>query len=87
MAVAQTARNPASRYYAFLGANSVAVNPHSINSLPPLKELGQDPTGNLPRKDGTFHALNLRYYLDWLRENRDLQTQILRTWAIRVQTH
>jgi len=82
MAVAQTARNLASGYYAFVVAHSVAVNPHSINSLPPPKELGQDPTGNLPRKDGTFHTLNLRYYLDLLRENRDLQTQVLRTWAI-----
>ena len=69
-------------YYSFLVAHLVAVNPHSINSLPPPKALGQDPTGEIKRKDGTFHTLNLRHYLDVLRADRSLQEAFLRTWAM-----
>jgi hypothetical protein len=69
-------------YYSFLVAHHVAVNPQSINSLPPAKVLGEDPTGEIKRKDGTFHTLNLRYYLDALREDQSLQGRFLRTWAM-----
>jgi hypothetical protein len=82
LAVAQTARRLASGYYSFLVAHYVAVNPLSINSLPPVKELGQNPTGEINRKDGTFHTLDLRFYLDLLREDHDLQRHFLRTWAM-----
>jgi len=64
LAVGQMAQKLAAGYYAFLVAHLVAVNPKSINSLPPAKALGEDPTGEIKRKDGTFHTLNLRFYLD-----------------------
>jgi len=54
-------------YYSFLVAHLVAVNPESINSLPPAKILGEDPTGEIKRKDGSFHTLNLLCHLDLLR--------------------
>lgn len=40
LAVARTAHGLADGYYAFLVAHLVAVNPLSINSLPPAKVLG-----------------------------------------------
>jgi hypothetical protein len=43
---------------------------------------GQDPTGEIKRKDGTFHTLNLRFYLDLFREDHSLQSEILRSWAM-----
>ncbi len=76
------AQRLASGYYAFLVAHLVAVNPKSLNSLPPAKVLGEDPTGEIKRKDGTFHTLNLRFYLDLLREDQSLQRDFLRTWAM-----
>jgi hypothetical protein len=81
LAVGRLAQNLASGYYAFVVAHLVAVNPRSINSLPPAKALGRDPEGELKRKDGTFHTLNLRFYLDRLRTERDLQGLFLRSWA------
>jgi hypothetical protein len=68
LAVSRTAQRLASGYYAFLVAQSVAANPQSINSLPPARVLGSDPTGEIKREDGTAHTLNLRYYLDLFRE-------------------
>ena len=53
LAVSRTAQRLASGYYAFLVAQLVAANPQSINSLPPAKVLGEDPTGEVNRKDGT----------------------------------
>lgn len=82
LAVAQLAHRLASGYYAFLVAHLVAVNPLSINSLPPAKVLGTNPTGEIKRKDGTFHTLDLRFYLDLLREDQSLQGHFLRTWAM-----
>jgi hypothetical protein len=82
LAVSRTASRLASGYYAFLVAQYVAANPHSINSLPPAKELGLDPTGEIKRKDGTFHTLNLRHYLDLFREDHGIQREILRSWAM-----
>lgn len=82
LAVAQVAQRLAAGYYAFLAAHLVAVNPLSINSLPPAKVLGQNPTGDIKRKDGTFHTLDLRFYLDLLREDQNLQRHFLRTWAM-----
>ena len=76
LAVSQTARRLVSGYYAFLVAQLVAANPESINSLPP------HPTGEIKRKDGTAHTLNLRHYLDLFRENHDLQSEVLRSWAM-----
>lgn len=81
LAVNRTAQRLASGYYAFLVAHLVAVNPQSINSLPPAKELGQDPIAEVNRKDGTPHTLNLRHYLNLLRANRSLQEEVLRAWA------
>ncbi len=60
LAVSRAAERLTSGYYAFLVAQLVAANPQSINSLPPAKELGQDPTGEIARKDGTALTLNLR---------------------------
>jgi hypothetical protein len=60
----------ANGYYSFLVAHLVAVNPQSINSLPPAKILGEDPIGEIKRKDGTVHTLNLRHYLDLLRTDQ-----------------
>ncbi|WP_148654374.1 hypothetical protein [Paraburkholderia caribensis] len=80
--VAATAHRLASGYYAFLVAHYVAVNPLSINSLPPTNELGRRATGEIKRKDGTAHTLELRPYLDLLREDHELQGRFLRTWAI-----
>jgi hypothetical protein len=82
IAVGRMAQRLASGYYAFLVAHLVAVNPKSINSLPPAKVLGDDPTGEIKRKDGSFHTLNLRFYLDLLREDQSLQGHFLRTWAM-----
>jgi hypothetical protein len=82
LAVSQTAQRLASGYYAFLVAQLVAANPHSINSLPPAKALGADPTGEIKRKDGTAHTLNLRHYLDLFREDHSVQREVLRTYAI-----
>jgi len=82
LAVSRTAQRLASGYYAFLVAQLVAANPHSINSLPPPKVLGQDPTGEIKRKDGTAHTLNLRHYLDLFREDHGVQKEVLRAWAM-----
>lgn len=82
IAVARMAHGLADGYYAFLVAHLVAVNPLSINSLPPAKVLGGSQTGEINRKDGTFHTLDLRFYLDLLREDHDLQRYFLRTWAM-----
>jgi hypothetical protein len=82
IAVGDLARHLAAGYYAFLVAHLVATNPQSINSLPPPKEFGQDPTGEIKRKDGTFHTLNLRHYLDLLRTDQNLQGDFLRAWAM-----
>lgn len=82
LAVSQTAQRLASGYYAFLVAHLVAVNPKSINSLPPPKALGEDPIGEIKRKDGTTHTLNLRHYLDLLRQDHGLQRELLRAWAM-----
>jgi hypothetical protein len=79
--VSRLAHQLANGYYAFVVAHYVAVNPLSINALPPAKEPGQNPTGQLPRKDGTFHTIDLRHYLDLLREDFDLQGHVLRAWA------
>jgi hypothetical protein len=81
LAVGQMAQQLASGYCAFLVGHLVAVNPQSINSLPPTKVLGEDPTGEIKRKDGTSHTLNLRFYLDLLREDQGLQGHFLRAWA------
>ena len=81
LAVSQLAGRLARGYYSFLVAHHVAVNPISINSLPPSKFLGEDPIGEIKRKDGSFHTLNLRFYLDVLREDQRLQGDFLRTWA------
>jgi hypothetical protein len=82
LAVGRIAQHLASGYYAFSVAHLVAVNPQSINSLPPAKALGADPTGEIKRKDGTFHTLNLRHYLDLLRADQSLQGDFLRAWAM-----
>jgi hypothetical protein len=76
MLAGQTARRLASGYCAFLVAQLVAANPKSINSLPP------HPTGEIKRKDGTAHTLDLRHYLDLFRENHDLQSEVLRARAM-----
>jgi hypothetical protein len=76
LAVSRTAQRLASGYYAFLVAQLVAANPKSINSLPP------DPTGEVKRKDGTTHTLNLRHYLDLFREDHGVQREVLRSWAM-----
>src|SRR5262249_11396086 len=82
LAVSRTANRLAAGYYAFLVAHLVAVNPESINSLPPAKALGEDPLGEIKRNDGTAHVLNLRHYLDLLREDHGLQRELLRAWAM-----
>jgi len=82
LAVIRTASRLASGYYAFLVAQHVAANPHSINSLREPQVFGQDPTGEIKRKDGTFHTLNLRYYLDLFREDHGIQSEVLRSWAM-----
>jgi len=82
LVVGGMAQHLASGYYAFLVAHLVAVNPRSINSLPPAKALGADPTGEIKRKDGTVHTFNLRYYLDLLRADQSLQGDFLRAWAM-----
>ncbi len=82
LAVSRTAQRLASGYYAFLVAQLVAANPESINSLPPSKGLGEDPVGEIRRKDGTAHTLNLRFYLDHFREDHRLQAEVLRSWAL-----
>jgi hypothetical protein len=77
LAVSRTAQRLASGYYAFLVvAQLVAANPKSINSLPP------HPTGEIKRKDGTAHTLHLRHYLDLFRKDHDLQSEVLRSWAM-----
>jgi hypothetical protein len=81
-AVARMAHGLAVGYYSFLVAHLVAVNPTSINSLPRPMVIGQNPTGEIQRKDGTSHTLDLRHYLDLLREDHDLQRYFLRTWAM-----
>ena len=73
LAVSRTAQRLASGYYAFLVAQLVAANPQSINSL-------QREIGEIKRKDGTAHTLNLRHYLEF-REDHDLQREVLRGWA------
>src|ERR1700730_8632976 len=50
LAVGRMAQRLPSGYYSFLVAHLVAVNPESINSLPPAKILGEDPTGEIKRK-------------------------------------
>ncbi len=82
LAVSRTAQRLASGYYAFLVAHLVAVNPRSINLLPPAKAKGEDPIGEIKRKDGTAHIVNLRHYLDLLREDHGLQREVLRAWAM-----
>jgi hypothetical protein len=82
LAASRTAQRLASGYYAFLVAHLVAVNPQSINSLPPAKALGEDPIGEIKRKDGTAHTLSLRHYLDLLRNDHGLQRELLRAWAM-----
>jgi hypothetical protein len=82
LAVSRTAQRLASGYYAFVVAHLVAANPKSINSLPPAKGLGADPIGEIKRKDGTAHTLNLRHYLDLFREDHGLQAEVLRAWAM-----
>ncbi len=74
LAVSRTAQRLASGYYAFLVAQLVAANPQSINSL--RREIGE-----VKRKDGTAHTLNLRHYLDLFREDHGLQREVLRCWA------
>jgi hypothetical protein len=69
-------------YYAFLVAQLVAANPRSINSLPPANAPGKDPIGEIKRKDGTTHTLNLRHYLDLFRGDHGLQQEVLRAWAM-----
>lgn len=81
-AVARVAQGLAAGYYSFLVAHLVAVNPTSINSLPPATAAGQNPIGEIQRKDGTFHTLDLRHYLDLFREDQALQRYFLRTWAM-----
>jgi hypothetical protein len=81
-AVSRTAQRLTSGYYAFLVAQLVAANPRSINSLPPAKALGEDPVGEIKRKDGTAHTLNLRHYLDLFHEDHGLQREVLRAWAM-----
>jgi hypothetical protein len=81
LAVGRLAHHLADGYYSFVVAHLVAVNPDSINSLPVAKVLGRNPEGELKRKDGTFHTLDLRHYLDLLREDQNLQGRFLRTWA------
>ena len=81
LSVSRTAQRLASGYYAFLVAHLVTVNPQSINSLSPPKALGDDPVGQIKRKDGTAHTLNLRHYLDLLRKDHGLQREVLRAWA------
>ena len=51
-------------------------NPQSINSLP------RNEIGEITRKDGTAHTLNLRHYLDLFREDHGLQREVLRAWAM-----
>jgi hypothetical protein len=80
--VSRTANRLAQGYYSFVVAHYVAVNPFAINLLPPAKAPGLNPTGELPRKDGTSHELDMRHYLDLLREDRDLQRSFLHTWAM-----
>jgi len=80
--VSRTAHRLTQGYYSFVVAHYVAVNPFAINLLPPAKALGSNPTGELARKDGTAHELDLRFYLDLLREDRDLQRSFLHTWAM-----
>ncbi len=82
LAVSRTAQRLASGYYAFLVAQLVAANPRSIYSLPPAKALGEDPTGEVKRKDGTAHTLNLRHYLNLFREDHGVQSEVLRSWAM-----
>jgi len=79
--VGRLANRMAQGYYAFLVAQLVAANPQSINSLPPAKALGEDPTGEVKRKDGTAHTLNLRHYLDLFREDHGVQREVLQSWA------
>ena len=78
LAVSRIAQRLASGCYAFLVAHFVAVNPKSINSLPPAKALGEDPIGEIKRKDGSAHTLNLRHYLDLVRQDHGLQRELLR---------
>jgi hypothetical protein len=75
--VALMARHLTSGYYSFLVAHHVAVNPQSINSLS-----SAHPIGEIKRKDGTVHSLDLRCYLDLLREDQSLQRNFLRLWAM-----
>jgi hypothetical protein len=82
LAVSRTASRLASGYYAFSVAQHVAANPRSINSLREPQVFGHDPTGEIKRKDGTSHTLNLRHYLDFFREAHELQSEILRSWAM-----
>jgi hypothetical protein len=81
LAVGRIAQHLATGYYCFLVGHLVAINPQSINSLPPAKA-GQNPTGEVKRKDGTGHTLDLRHYLDLLRGDPSLQEHFLRAWAM-----
>jgi hypothetical protein len=81
LSVSRTAQRLANGYYSFLVAHLVAVNPHSIASLPP-SNTGEDPSGEIRRKDGSFHVFNLRHYIDLFRTDQDIQVEFLRTWAM-----
>src|SRR4051794_25005216 len=72
LAVAQTARHLVAAYYASLVGHYVAANPQSINSLS-----ADHPTGDILRKDGTFHTIDLSDHLDKFRADVDLQEQSL----------
>ncbi|SOE97192.1 hypothetical protein SAMN05414139_10271 [Burkholderia sp. D7] len=82
LAVAKLAHDLVAGYYAVLVAHYVAANPTSINALPPSKDLGKNPIGEIPRNDGTARTLDMRHSLDAFREDHDLQTRSLRTWAM-----
>jgi len=79
LAVAQTAGHLTAAYYASLVGHYVAANPQSINSLSP-----DHPTGNILRKDGTFHTIDLSDHLDKFRTDVDFQAQSLRGLAMGV---
>jgi hypothetical protein len=51
-------------YYSALVAHYVAANPNSAIPCHPLSRKEGGPLGRIPRKDGTWHTLSLRHYLD-----------------------
>jgi predicted nucleotidyltransferase len=80
--VSKMATDLASGYLAVAVGHHVAIDPRAINLLPPAKSLGNDPVGEIKRKDGTSISLNLRHYLDQGRENFTLRDEFIRSWAI-----